>query len=74
MVSERTAMVNKMKNKYIFVELLIIMQFLSICNLYLKSLLQVVGKVHVGPLILIFCLFVFCFAFLGQIQSQVACA
>ena len=84
---ERTAkvnMVNKMKNKY----LCWIVDNYAVCLsvIFIWNLFEVVGKVHVGPLILNFlfvCLFVFCFVllfcfvlvfFLRQIQSQVACA
>ena len=81
LVSERTAKVNKMKNKYICW----IVDNYAVCLsvIFIWNLFEVVGKVHVGPLILNFlfvCLFLFCFAFLfcfvflRQIQSQVACA
>ena len=79
LVSERTAKVNKMKNKY----LCWIVDNYAVCLsvIVIWNLFEVVGKVHVGPLILNFlfvcfvlfvCLFVW--FFLRQIQSQVACA
>ena len=72
---------NKMKNKY----LCWIVENYAVCLsiIFIWNLFEVVGKVHVGPLILnfvfvCFCLFVCLFfnfvLFLRQIQSQVACA
>ena len=69
LVSERTAKVNKMKNKY----LCWIVDNYAVCLsvIFIWNLFEVVGKVHVGPLILnflfvcffvLFCSFVlFCF-------------
>ena len=59
LVSERTAKVNKMKNKYICW----IVDNYAVCLsvIFIWNLFEVVGKVHVGPLILNFLFVCFCF-------------